>query len=67
MGVTKYPPDAAVVPHCAASVSRSPLVSVPLRGPTPEVGPGDLAVPREDDRTRWTVRETPRKACAISR
>jgi uncharacterized cupin superfamily protein len=35
-------------------------------GPTLEVGPGDLAVLREGDRTTWTVHETLRKAYAIN-
>ncbi|AUG79121.1 dioxygenase [Kitasatospora sp. MMS16-BH015] len=34
-------------------------------GPTLEVGPGDVAVLREGDRTTWTVHETLRKAYAI--
>lgn len=34
-------------------------------GPTLAVGPGDLAVLREGDRTTWTVHETLRKAYAI--
>ncbi|MEU7057447.1 cupin domain-containing protein [Streptomyces sp. NPDC046197] len=34
-------------------------------GPTLHVGPGDMAVLREGDRTRWTVHETLRKAYAI--
>ncbi|MFI2436338.1 cupin domain-containing protein [Streptomyces sp. NPDC018693] len=36
-------------------------------GPTFTVGPGDLAVLRAGDRTTWTVRETLRKAYAVSR
>ena len=35
-------------------------------GPTLRVGPGDLAVLREGDRTTWTVHETLRKAYAIT-
>lgn len=35
-------------------------------GPTLHVGPGDLAVLREGDRTTWTVHETLRKAYAIT-
>ncbi|MEJ1199631.1 MULTISPECIES: cupin domain-containing protein [unclassified Streptomyces] len=35
-------------------------------GPTLTVGPGDLAVLREGDRTTWTVHETLRKAYAIN-
>ncbi|MEU6449328.1 cupin domain-containing protein [Streptomyces sp. NPDC046979] len=35
-------------------------------GPTLRVGPGDLAVLREGDRTTWTVHETLRKAYAIN-
>ncbi|MGV9563367.1 cupin domain-containing protein [Streptomyces sp. NPDC003480] len=35
-------------------------------GPTLRVGPGDMAVLREGDRTTWTVHETLRKAYAIS-
>ncbi|MBQ1089990.1 cupin domain-containing protein [Streptomyces sp. B93] len=35
-------------------------------GPTFTVGPGDLAVLREGDRTTWTVHETLRKAYAIN-
>ncbi|MEV6028982.1 cupin domain-containing protein [Streptomyces sp. NPDC052036] len=35
-------------------------------GPTLHVGPGDMAVLREGDRTTWTVHETLRKAYAIS-
>ncbi|MFG2819788.1 cupin domain-containing protein [Kitasatospora sp. NPDC048365] len=35
-------------------------------GPTLEVGPGDLAVLREGDRTVWTVHETLRKVYAIN-
>ncbi|MEV7791983.1 cupin domain-containing protein [Streptomyces sp. NPDC087512] len=35
-------------------------------GPTLKVGPGDLAVLREGDRTTWTVHETLRKAYAIT-
>ncbi|WP_328910034.1 cupin domain-containing protein [Streptomyces sp. NBC_00234] len=34
-------------------------------GPTLTVGPGDLAVLHEGDRTTWTVHETLRKAYAI--
>ncbi|MED7947689.1 cupin domain-containing protein [Streptomyces sp. BE303] len=34
-------------------------------GPTLEVGPGDVAVLREGDRTTWTVHETLRKVYAI--
>ncbi|RSS23083.1 cupin domain-containing protein [Streptomyces sp. WAC08452] len=34
-------------------------------GPTLAVGPGDLVVLREGDRTTWTVHETLRKAYAI--
>ncbi|MFG2680524.1 cupin domain-containing protein [Streptomyces sp. NPDC048392] len=34
-------------------------------GPTLKVGPGDLAVLREGDRTTWTVHETLRKAFAV--
>ncbi|MGW1273444.1 cupin domain-containing protein [Streptomyces sp. NPDC002491] len=36
-------------------------------GPTLTVGPGDMAVLREGDRTTWTVHETLRKAYAINR
>ncbi|MGW2620024.1 cupin domain-containing protein [Streptomyces sp. NPDC001500] len=36
-------------------------------GPVLSVGPGDMAVLREGDRTTWTVHETLRKAYAISR
>ncbi|MCQ9133406.1 cupin domain-containing protein [Streptomyces hilarionis] len=36
-------------------------------GPVLTVGPGDMAVLREGDRTTWTVHETLRKAYAISR
>jgi len=35
-------------------------------GPVLEVGPGDLAVLREGDRTVWTVHETLRKAYEIN-
>ncbi|MCW7941334.1 dioxygenase [Streptomyces hygroscopicus] len=35
-------------------------------GGTLRVGPGDMAVLREGDRTTWTVHETLRKAYAIS-
>ncbi|MGY6019489.1 cupin domain-containing protein [Streptomyces spinosirectus] len=35
-------------------------------GPTLRVGPGDLAVLREGDRTTWTVHETLRKAYAVN-
>ncbi|MDH6579628.1 cupin domain-containing protein [Kitasatospora sp. MAP5-34] len=35
-------------------------------GPTLEVGPGDVAVLREGDRTTWTVHETLRKAYSIN-
>ncbi|MFE5189987.1 cupin domain-containing protein [Streptomyces sp. NPDC056628] len=35
-------------------------------GPTLRVGPGDMAVLREGDRTTWTVHETLRKAYAIT-
>ncbi|KAF2776007.1 cupin domain-containing protein [Streptomyces sp. OM5714] len=35
-------------------------------GPTLTVGPGDLAVLHEGDRTTWTVHETLRKAYAIN-
>ncbi len=35
-------------------------------GPTLDIGPGDLAVLREGDRTTWTVHETLRKAYAIN-
>ncbi|MFE0459450.1 cupin domain-containing protein [Kitasatospora sp. NPDC058965] len=35
-------------------------------GPTLEVGPGDLGVLHEGDRTTWTVHETLRKAYAIT-
>ncbi|WP_329561127.1 cupin domain-containing protein [Kitasatospora sp. NBC_01266] len=35
-------------------------------GPTLEVGPGDVAVLHEGDRTTWTVHETLRKAYAIT-
>ncbi|MFD9000314.1 cupin domain-containing protein [Streptomyces sp. NPDC059582] len=35
-------------------------------GPTLRVGPGDLAVLREGDRTTWTVHETLRKVYAIN-
>lgn len=35
-------------------------------GPTLTVGPGDMAVLRAGDRTRWTVHETLRKAYAIT-
>ncbi|MDQ0957424.1 MULTISPECIES: cupin domain-containing protein [unclassified Streptomyces] len=36
-------------------------------GPTLTVGPGDMAVLREGDRTTWTVHETLRKAYAVNR
>lgn len=35
-------------------------------GPVVEVGPGDLCVLREGDRTTWTVHETLRKAYSVS-
>ncbi|MCD9877869.1 cupin domain-containing protein [Streptomyces guryensis] len=35
-------------------------------GPTLTVGPGDMAVLREGDRTTWTVHETLRKAYAVN-
>nr|BFE79719.1 hypothetical protein GCM10020093_023200 [Planobispora longispora] len=35
-------------------------------GQTLRVGPGDLAVLREGDRTTWTVHETLRKAYSIN-
>ncbi|MBG0831370.1 cupin domain-containing protein [Planomonospora sp. ID67723] len=35
-------------------------------GPTLQVGPGDLVVLREGDRTTWTVHETLRKAYSIN-
>ncbi|KOU00053.1 dioxygenase [Streptomyces sp. NRRL F-5755] len=35
-------------------------------GPVLEVGPGDVCILREGDRTRWTVHETLRKAYHIS-
>lgn len=35
-------------------------------GPTLTVGPGDMAVLREGDRTTWTVHETLRKVYAIN-
>ncbi|MEU3841070.1 cupin domain-containing protein [Streptomyces sp. NPDC028635] len=35
-------------------------------GPTLHVGPGDMAVLREGDRTTWTVHETLRKVYAIN-
>jgi uncharacterized protein len=35
-------------------------------GPTLQVGPGDLAVLREGDRTVWTVHETLRKVYSIT-
>ncbi|GED83409.1 cupin domain-containing protein [Streptomyces sp. 6-11-2] len=35
-------------------------------GATLHVGPGDMAVLREGDRTKWTVHETLRKAYAIN-
>jgi uncharacterized cupin superfamily protein len=35
-------------------------------GPTLRVGPGDVAVLREGDRTVWTVHETLRKVYAIT-
>ncbi|MBQ1099779.1 cupin domain-containing protein [Streptomyces sp. b94] len=35
-------------------------------GPTLTVGPGDLAVLREGDRTTWTVHETLRKAYSVN-
>lgn len=35
-------------------------------GPTLTVGPGDMAVLREGDRTTWTVHKTLRKAYAIN-
>ncbi|AEW97197.1 MULTISPECIES: cupin domain-containing protein [Streptomycetaceae] len=34
-------------------------------GPVLEVGPGDLCVLREGDRTTWTVHETLRKAYSV--
>lgn len=46
-------------------VSGSATVAVE-GGPTLEVGPGDMAVLREGDRTTWTVHETLRKAYAIN-
>ncbi|MFI5821895.1 cupin domain-containing protein [Streptomyces rishiriensis] len=36
-------------------------------GPVLTVGPGDMAVLHEGDRTTWTVHETLRKAYAINR
>ena len=36
-------------------------------GPTLTVGPGDMAVLREGDRTTWTVHETLRKVYTINR
>ncbi|MDF3301783.1 cupin domain-containing protein [Streptomyces tropicalis] len=35
-------------------------------GPTLHVGPGDMAVLREGDRTTWTVHETLRKVYAVT-
>lgn len=35
-------------------------------GPTLQVGPGDMAVLREGDRTTWTVHETLRKVYVIN-
>ncbi|MFF9813163.1 cupin domain-containing protein [Streptomyces sp. NPDC014006] len=35
-------------------------------GPTLRLGPGDMAVLREGDRTTWTVHETLRKVYAIN-
>ncbi|MFV0132506.1 cupin domain-containing protein [Streptomyces sp. HMX87] len=46
-------------------ISGSATIEV-AGGPTLTVGPGDLAVLREGDRTTWTVHETLRKAYAIS-
>ncbi|MFI1506937.1 cupin domain-containing protein [Streptomyces sp. NPDC020597] len=47
-------------------VSGSATVEVE-GGPTLTVGPGDMAVLREGDRTTWTVHETLRKVYAINR
>ncbi|MEU3338504.1 cupin domain-containing protein [Streptomyces sp. NPDC002144] len=46
-------------------VSGSATIEV-VDGPTLTVGPGDMAVLRAGDRTRWTVHETLRKAYAIT-
>ncbi|MDT0465654.1 cupin domain-containing protein [Streptomyces gibsoniae] len=46
-------------------ISGSATIEVEA-GPTLHVGPGDMAVLREGDRTTWTVHETLRKAYAIS-
>ncbi|POX50160.1 hypothetical protein C3489_23230 [Streptomyces sp. Ru71] len=46
-------------------VSGSATVEVD-GGPTLHVGPGDMAVLREGDRTTWTVHETLRKVYAIN-
>lgn len=46
-------------------ISGSATIDVEA-GPTLQVGPGDMAVLREGDRTTWTVHETLRKAYAIS-
>ncbi|MFJ4466396.1 cupin domain-containing protein [Streptomyces sp. NPDC089424] len=45
-------------------ISGSATIEV-AGGPTLRVGPGDMAVLREGDRTTWTVHETLRKAYAI--
>ncbi|MBD0839705.1 cupin domain-containing protein [Streptomyces sp. TRM68416] len=46
-------------------ISGSATIEV-AGGPTLTVGPGDMAVLREGDRTTWTVHETLRKAYAIN-
>lgn len=46
-------------------VSGSATVEVE-GGPTLRVGPGDMAVLREGDRTTWTVHETLRKVYALT-
>ncbi|MGW4518804.1 cupin domain-containing protein [Streptomyces sp. NPDC004393] len=46
-------------------ISGSATIEVEA-GPTLHVGPGDMTVLREGDRTTWTVHETLRKAYAIS-
>ncbi|GAA1423122.1 cupin domain-containing protein [Streptomyces thermospinosisporus] len=45
-------------------ISGSATIEVE-NGPTLHVGPGDMAVLREGDRTTWTVHETLRKAYDI--
>ncbi|MEU4145863.1 cupin domain-containing protein [Streptomyces parvulus] len=46
-------------------VSGSATIEV-AGGPTLRVGPGDLAVLKEGDRTTWTVHETLRKVYSIN-